>query len=101
MTPEQILSGRAVITIMGVGIVFSPIILISRLKRESGLIVLFCLLRFVATRTTGEMAFPARSQQSPHIVWFWSKDAGCWGIRFSSGARDALGATIVLDCDRN
>ena len=84
MTPEQILSGRAVITIMGVGIVFSPfsvsqsirvclmpfeaIILISHLKRESGLIVLFCLLRFVATRTTGEMAFPARSQQSPHIV---------------------------------
>jgi hypothetical protein len=44
VTPEQILSGRAVITIMGVGIVFSPIILISRLKRESGLIVLFCLL---------------------------------------------------------
>jgi hypothetical protein len=92
----------AVITIMGVGIVFSPIILtISRLKRESGLIVLFCLLGFVATRTTGDRAFPARSQQSPHIVWFWSDDAGCWGIPFSSGARDALGATIVLDCDRN
>jgi hypothetical protein len=90
----------AVITIMGVGIVFSPIILtISRLKRESGLIVLFCLLGFVATRTTGDRAFPA--QQSPHIVWFWSDDAGCWGIPFSSGARDALGATIVLDCDRN
>jgi hypothetical protein len=63
--------------------------------------VLSCLLGFVATRTTGDRAFPARSQQSPHIVWFWSDDAGCWGIPFSSGARDALGATIVLDCDRN
>src|SRR5271165_4236490 len=63
--------------------------------------VLFCLLGFVATRTTGDRAFPARSQQSPHIVWFWSDDAGCWGIPFSSSARDALGATIVLDCDRN